>query len=186
MDGTDVEHIEVVLTDRESATEQLSAYRLEDFERTQLHKLRIEAQAVLIFTQPRLFFASLLESVAQQIGELLGKSHKRQPQIEEILWYKHEHWYEILWLGLQPWFSWLWNYTRVIYYGFISSPSNALRSLRLTWLSWLFLFVLAPFLLLFTLSIEILLFSFPSLLGPLDSLGSRFVYILALCSQHIY
>lgn len=160
----------------ESSYRQLNAYRLNDFERTQLHKLRIEARAILVFTQPMTFFESLIEKVNQRIGETCGDTHKKQPQIVDVIWYDHNHWYETLWLGIQPWLNWANNYVSVIYAGFLSNPTNAWHSLRLTWLSWLLFFVLGPLLLAFTLTIELILYIAPELLGPLDMFGTSFMY----------
>lgn len=154
----------------------LTELSLADFEITQLHRLKIESRAVLIFTDPRYFIHSFIDYLAQQVGRLLGHSHKEEPQTKDVIWHTHDQWYETLTLGLLPWYNWLFNYLKVFLGGFLPNPRTALRSLRLAWLSWLLLFILGPFLLVFTLIIELLIFFFPKLLGPLDWLGDQLMY----------
>lgn len=153
--------------------DELDRLRLEDFERTELHKLRLEARAVLPFTEPSSFLQLLCHSTISDVLSLVHRRPKRKPgQVQDIRWHDDSSWYFKFWINLQPWLNWLLQYVTSLLYGTFRHPLRALDLLRLDWLSWFALFVLGPCLFVFSTMLGLLQTTSPQVARWLDNLGT--------------
>ena len=152
-------------------SERLAELRLADFERTQLHKLRLESQAVLIFTDPRKYLRSAARQVEHFIGGLLRHKQTRF-EAQEIIWHDDNSWYIKLWLGLQAWIYWVARFSKVLFRGLVGHPQTASLSFINTWFSWLTLFFLGGIMLFFSIFASILRSTSPRWQDRLNQLAT--------------
>lgn len=150
---------------------RLDVLRMEDFERSQLHKLRVESRAVLFWTNPGSFFRLMRAWGKRSIKRLAGKPLGRWPQERVVIWHTHDAWYQTAWLGFQPFLFWFINFLAGIPTELIYRPSVVLQSMRKSIVSWLYLVILTPVLLLLSTISNIVTWMFPESLPVLREIG---------------